>query len=259
MYTKRSTGKQCVIIPTYNSGPLLRETVDAVLKIGYPVIVAVDGSNDGSEADVECMAKERPLLNLLVFKKNQGKGAVVLAAMALAIKHGWTHAAVFDSDGQHEATDLPRFMEASICHPEAMILGVPRFGEDAPKLRVIGRVVGNWWTHLETLWGGVEDSLFGFRVYPIEQSLRVMQGIWGGRRFDFDTQLVVRLYWEGSQPINLPTRVTYRTRESGGVSHFRYVRDNALLTLVHAFLVLQAIVRLPRLIRLRQRPKLRYP
>ena len=223
------------------------------------MVVVVDGSSDGSELALESLRKDHPDLHVMVLITNLGKGGAVFAAMEWALKKGWTHGAVFDADGQHEAKDLETFMNASMRYPEAMILGVPIFGSDAPKLRVVGRLVGNWWTHLETLWGGVEDSLFGFRVYPIGRSLKVMAGIMGGRRFDFDTQLAVRLYWDGSQPLNLPTRVYYRTRESGGVSHFRYLRDNVLLTLVHVCLVFQALLRLPRLVRLRQRPKLRYP
>ena len=259
MNSKCSPSSHCVIIPSFNSGPLLQETVEAVLKVWRPVFVVVDGSNDGSEDGLKTIAAEDSGLHLLVLKKNQGKGGAVFAAMEMALKNGWTHAAVFDSDGQHEVGDLPRFMEASRNYPDAMILGLPLFGNDAPKLRVLGRLAGNWWTHLETLWGGVEDSLFGFRVYPIARSLKVMQGVLGGRRFDFDTQLAVRLYWDGSQPLNLSTRVHYKTRESGGISHFRYLRDNVLLTFVHTSLVIQAFLRLPRLLRFRQRPKLQFP
>jgi glycosyltransferase involved in cell wall biosynthesis len=248
-----------VIIPSYNSGPLLRETVGEVLKVWPRVIVVVDGSNDQSETALEDLVAENPELLVMVLNRNQGKGGAVFAAMELALTRGWTHAAVFDSDGQHEANDLSAFMDASLRHPDAMILGAPLFGADAPKVRVLGRLVGNWWTNLETLWGGIEDSLFGFRVYPIVRSLKVMQGVSGGRRFDFDTQLAVRLYWDGSPPLNIETRVYYRSRESGGVSHFRYLRDNALLTLVHVSLVAGALLRLPRLVKLSRRPKLRYP
>lgn len=259
MNFERCPATHGVIIPSYNSGPLLRETVEAVLAVWRRLIVVVDGSSDGSEMTLEGLREGNPELQVLILKENQGKGGAVFAAMDMALRAGWTHAAVFDSDGQHEAKDLVAFMEASMRYPDAMILGVPLFGADAPNLRVLGRLVGNWWTNLETLWGGVEDSLFGFRVYPIARSLKVMRNVIGGRRFDFDTQLAVRLYWDGSPPLNINTRVYYRSRESGGVSHFRYLRDNALLTLVHVSLVIQALLRLPRLIQFRQRPKLRYP
>jgi hypothetical protein len=42
--------------------------------------------------------------------------------------------------------------------------------------------------------------------------------------------------------------VRYLTREEGGVSHFKYFRDNALLTWMHTRLFLEFLVRLPVLI-----------
>ena len=251
--------RKCVIIPSYNSGPLLASTVCAVLEHWSPVIVVLDGSTDGSGAAVEKLAATREDLEVLVRAHNGGKGEAVLAALRLAAARGFTHAAVLDADGQHDVSDLPRFMEASDAYPEAMILGVPLFGEDAPMERVKGRKIGNWWTNLETLWGGIGDSLFGFRIYPVDASLRILEGTRTGRRFDFDTQLAVRLYREGTLPLNLPTRVHYPKREAGGVTHFRYLRDNLLLIAAHIRLTLGSLVLLPRLIRYRRRPRLSLP
>ena len=251
-----ATTRHCVLIPSYNSGPLLAQTVLSVLAHARPVIVIDDGSSDGSVLPVQEMAFSEPDLEVLVSPENSGKGGAVMKGLELAHSKGFTHAVVFDSDGQHEAADLPRFLQASRRHPEAMILGVPVFGPEAPMLRIKGRLVGNWWTNLETLWGGVNDSLFGFRIYPIFPLLEIMREIRGGRHFDFDTQMAVRLYWRGIPPLNLPTRVSYPPKTSGGVSHFRYLRDNLLLVGVHTGLTLQAILLLPRLIRFRSRPPL---
>ena len=245
-----------VIVPSYNSGRLLDETLRSLLTVWSQVIVVIDGSNDGSEKRVRALAESAQGIEVIVQERNLGKGAAVLRGMERAATRGMTHAAVFDADGQHVATEVPRFMAASAAHPEAMILGVPVFGEDAPALRVGGRRVGNWWTNLETWWGGIDDSLFGFRVYPIEPSLRILRGMRGGRRFDFDTQLAVRLYWDGVPPLNLATPVRYPQRETGGVSHFKYVRDNLLLTFVHADLFIRSLGIMPRLYRYRRRGRL---
>ncbi len=253
--SKESHG-QCVIVPSYNSGRLLEETLRSLLKIWEPVIVVLDGSTDGSAQYAHELANEWSGLYVLVHPLNLGKGAAVLTALEHAATLGMTHAAVFDADGQHVASEIPRFMAASRKHPEAMILGVPIFGADAPSLRVKGRRVGNWWTNLETWWGGIDDSLFGFRVYPIEPSLRILRQMRGGRRFDFDTQLAVRLYWAGVPPLNLQTPVHYLEREVGGVSHFRYVRDNLLLALVHVRLFLRSLILFPSLYRYRRRGRL---
>ena len=139
-------------------------------------------------------------------------------------------------------------MNASIARPEAMVLGRPVFDASAPLLRVRGRRVSNWWTNLETLGAGIDDSLYGFRVYPIDDLIAVMRRQPWMRRFDFDTEAVVRLAWRGVKPINLAAPVKYLTAEEGGVSHFRYGRDNVLLTWMHIRLMLEFALRLPLLL-----------
>ena len=133
-------------------------------------------------------------------------------------------------------------------NPDAMILGIPIFGADAPSERVNGRRIGNWFTQLETLWGGVYDSLFGFRLYPIAPSIAVMESISSGRRFDFETQLAVRLYWQGVPPLSFPSKVTYPPQTDGGITQFKYLRDNWLLVRTHIHLCFLAILMLPRLL-----------
>jgi hypothetical protein len=132
--------------------------------------------------------------------------------------------------------------------PQAMVLGEPVFDASAPSIRVKGRKVSNWWTNLETLWAGIHDSLFGFRVYPIAPLLSVMQRSLWMRRFDFDVEAVVRLSWRGVPAVNLRAPVRYFTRAEGGVSHFNYWRDNVLLTSMHTRLFFGFILRLPLLL-----------
>jgi hypothetical protein len=152
-----------------------------------------------------------------------------------------------DSDGQHPADCIPAFMAASNASPAALVLGDPVFDASAPSVRVKGRKISNWWANLETLWWGIHDSLFGFRVYPIEALLREMQRHLWMRRFDFDVEAAVRLCWRGLPVINIRAPVRYFRPDEGGVSHFRYGRDNALLTWMHTRLFLGFIVRLPML------------
>jgi len=125
------------------------------------------------------------------------------------------------------------------------VLGVPKFDASAPALRVKGRRVSNWWANLETLWVGIRDSLFGFRVYPVQPLLDIMRAQRWMRRFDFDPEAAVRMAWRGVPPLNLEAPVRYLRPEEGGVSHFRYARDNALLTWMHFRLMLGFLARLP--------------
>jgi len=222
-----------VLIPSYNSGSKLQTTIHAAAKYAIPVWVVIDGSTDDSAWIAKECARTLPNVHVLVQPKNQGKGAAFLFGAQKALKENFTHALVMDADGQHHAPDIPRFMELSQQNPDAMILGKPVFGNDAPKERVAGRKIGNTLARINTFGGKIDDSLFGFRVYPLAPSVKILTSIRHARRFDFDTELVIRLYWMGIRPINVPTPVTYPKPQEGGVTHFHYLRDNLLLASTH--------------------------
>ena len=243
-----ASASHLVLIPSYNPGPKVRETVLAAREQWTPVWVVVDGSTDGSEQALQAMARQDPGLRVIVLPRNVGKGATVLQGLDLAAAQGFTHVLTMDSDGQHPAPLIPSFMAASAAQPAVMVLGVPVFAADAPRLRVNGRKVSNGWANLETLWMGVGDSLFGFRVYPIAPLREIMRGQRWMRRFDFDPEAVVRMCWRGVKPVNLPATVRYFRADEGGVSHFNYLRDNLLLTWMHSRLFFGFLLRLPLLV-----------
>lgn len=236
-----------VLVPSYDTGPRVIETVREARRHWAPVWVVVDGSRDGTDASLQALARDDPQLRVIVLPVNRGKGSAVLTGLEAAAREGFTHALTMDADGQHPAALIPRFMEASRAAPGAMILGRPVFDASAPALRVRGRRVSNWWANLETLWVGIGDSLFGFRVYPIAPLVEVMHGTRWMRRFDFDPEAAVRLAWRGVEPVNLDAPVRYFTAAEGGVSHFRYGRDNLLLSGMHLRLFAGFLLRLPRL------------
>jgi glycosyltransferase involved in cell wall biosynthesis len=238
-----------LLIPSYNTGKPLLQTVRSACQAWPAVCVVIDGSTDGSEQELREAFANQPGLTRLTLERNQGKGAAVLEGLRFAHSKGFTHVLTMDADGQHPAWKIAEFMQTSKANPDCLILGVPQFDTSAPMLRVKGRRISNWWANLETLWLGINDSLFGFRVYPAEPLLKIMQGTRWMRRFDFDVEAVVRLTWQGLPIVNLPAPVKYLSPEEGGVSHFRYLRDNALLSWMHLRLFLGFLLRLPLLLR----------
>ncbi|HET9472013.1 MAG TPA: glycosyltransferase family 2 protein [Usitatibacter sp.] len=237
-----------VLIPSYNPGPMVFETVREARRHWAPVWVVVDGSTDATPDRLLAMAREDPELRVIVLPRNVGKGAAVLHGIELAAAEGYTHVLTMDSDGQHPAARIPEFMARSRAEPGALVLGDPVFDASAPAIRVRGRRISNAFANLETLWAGIGDSLFGFRVYPIAQLASVMRPRRWMRRFDFDPEAAVRLVWRGLPPVNLPAPVRYLKPEDGGVSHFNYLRDNVLLTWMHTRLALETVVRMPWLL-----------
>ncbi|MES2184191.1 MAG: glycosyltransferase family 2 protein [Pseudomonadota bacterium] len=237
-----------VLIPSYNTGEQVLTTVAAARQAWNPVWVVVDGSTDGTADKLLALAKTDPGLRVFVLPRNQGKGAAVLHGLVRARQAGYTHTLTMDADGQHPAALIGDFMKVSMERPATMVLGRPVFDASAPLLRVRGRRISNGWTQLETLFAGIGDSLYGFRVYPVAALIDVMEDQLWMRRFDFDTEAVVRLAWHGVKPLNIDAPVRYLTAEEGGVSHFRYGRDNLLLTWMHIRLMLGFLVRLPDLL-----------
>ena len=246
-----------VLIPSYNAGDGLVATVRGARAAWAPVWVVIDGSTDGSERALMRLVAGDPQIRVFVLPRNQGKGAAVFHGLVAALEAGFTHALTMDSDGQHPADRIADFMHASIEAPHAMVLGNPVFDAKAPSIRVQGRRISNWWTRVETLsfdrTRGIGDALFGFRVYPVAPLVDVMRKTRWMRRFDFDTEAVVRLAWRGVVPINIDAAVRYLDADEGGVSHFKYVRDNLLLTWMHLRLLCGFVLRLPSLIARRRR------
>ena len=240
-----------VLIPSYNPGAKGIETLRGAREQWAPVWVVVDGSTDDSVNAFAALAEVDPHVRILVRDKNGGKGAAIFDGLLAAQQAGFTHALTMDSDGQHPASCIRQFMEASTAAPQAMVLGVPQFDANAPSVRVRGRKISNWATNVETLWGGIQDSLFGFRVYPITPLLAVMNQTRWMRRYDLDAEAVVRLNWSGVPAVNLPAPVRYFSLREGGVSHFNYLRDNILLTSMFFRLFPGYLLRLPRLIKRR--------
>lgn len=242
-------GSCLVILPSYNSGDQLARTMEGARKYCSIVWTVIDGSTDGSAEAASRLDGEG--FRIIALESNSGKGGAVLAAFREAAAAGFSHAIVMDADGQHAAESIPEFLRLSRENPGHLIAGVPVFGPDAPPERVNGRRVGNFFAGLETWWLGAKDSLFGFRLYPLEPSLRILESTRSGRRFDFDTVLAVRLLWAGVPVLNVPVPVRYPPRSEGGVTHFRYVRDNLLLCRVHVRLCLEMLLNIPRLLSFR--------
>jgi glycosyltransferase involved in cell wall biosynthesis len=238
-----------ILIPSYNTGRILRQTVLSAMKQAPPVWVVIDGSTDGSPDTIGDLETTDPArFRILRIARNSGKGAAVFHALPEAVGAGFTHILTMDADGQHPAEQIPLFLEMSAKHPDAAIFGRPIFDHSAPALRVNGRKISNFWACLETLGWGIEDSLFGMRLYPAADLLAVMKDTRFARRFDFEPEVAVRLAWRGVPIANLPTPVRYPSAEEGGISQFRYLRDNTLLTWMYLRLLCGFFARLPRLL-----------
>lgn len=230
-----------IAIPSYDTGPKVVSVVRGVLELGHPVIVVIDGSTDDTGILLESLRAGFPFLEIMQHAQNKGKGAAVLTAGRRALETGATHLLTFDADGQHPAAFISEYIRQSAAAPQAMVLGCPIFGPEAPWERVLGRRVGNWWTNFLSVRGGINDSLFGMRIYPLPLLVALLSASRLGHRYDLECVAAIKLRWQGVPVINLPTPVTYFTKADGGVSHFHYVRDNLRMARTYLCLMLKSL------------------
>ena len=241
-----SSFRPCVVVPVYDHEAAIAGTLAQLRPHGLRCYLVDDGSHAACARELDRLAAEQgDWLHLIRLPVNQGKGAAVMAGFAAAESDGYTHALQFDADGQHNADDVPRLLALAASHPQALITGIPRYDASVPRSRLYGRYVTHVWVWINTLSLAIRDSMLGFRVYPLAPTLRIWRTARVGRRMDFDTEIMVRLFWEGVDVLSLPTRVTY---PADGVSHFDMLRDNLRISRMHARLFVGMLWRAPRLI-----------
>lgn len=235
----------CFVIPVYNHGGTVGATVAALAGHGLSIYLVDDGSETATATVLDRLAAEVAEVHLLRRSANGGKGAAVMDGMRAALADGRSHALQIDADGQHDLADIAGFLAAAAAQPEAIISGVPRYDASVPKGRLYGRYVTHVWVWIETLSFAIEDSMCGFRVYPLVSTCRLIDDVNIGRRMDFDIDILVRLFWRGVVIVNRPTRVIY---PQGGISHFRLLRDNLAISWLHTRLFFGMLPRLPLLL-----------
>jgi glycosyltransferase involved in cell wall biosynthesis len=240
----------CILIPIYNHGRTIGDVVAGLAPLGLPCLVVDDGSDTTTRATLDRLAGAWPWVSIEHLPRNRGRGAALRHGYRTAARRGFSHAVQLDADGQHDPADVPRLLDAARRAPGALVLGMPHFDGTAPRSRRWGRLLSRYWVWVETLSVQVGDPLCGFRVFPLAPTVTLLERSPLGDRMEFDPEIVVRLVWAGVRVVNVPTRVRYLP---GGLSHFRLVRDNILISLAHTRLVLGMLGRLPRLLA-RSRP-----
>ena len=239
------TFRPCVVIPCYNHGAMMANVLSRLAPFGLPCLIVDDGSDEGTRLELERLAAEQPQVTLIRLAENAGKGTAVIRGLEESAHAGFTHAVQVDADGQHAIEDIPKLLALAERHPEALISGQPIYDDSIPRSRLYGRWVTHFWVWIETLSFQLKDSMCGFRVYPVAPTLQLAERVTLGKRMDFDTEVMVRLYWQGNTSHFLPTRVTYPL---DGLSHFDALKDNVRISLMHTRLFFGMLPRIPVLL-----------
>lgn len=240
------TFSPCIVVPVYDHEGAMAETVAGLKRFGIPAYLVDDGSHEKGARQLDEIGKaEQAWVKVLRHPHNQGKGAAVHTGCAAAFADGHTHAVQVDADGQHDLNDLPRLLAIAREFPQAVVTGIPIYDESVPKARLYGRYLTHVWVWINTLSLEIRDSMCGFRVYPLAAAIDLWNTSYIGKRMDFDTEILVKLYWRGVPLKQVPTRVTY---PRDGVSHFDMLWDNVRLSGLQTRLAIGMMLRFPLLL-----------
>ena len=224
----------CVLIPTYNNSSSLATVINDVLQYTDQVIVVNDGCTDNT-AEV---LQNFPGLQIVTQSRNRGKGLALRTGFDYAFKKGYKYAISIDSDGQHFASDLYKFLDKLEDAPNAIIIGARNMDQDTvPGKSSFGNRFSNFWFKIET---GIvlPDTQSGYRLYPLQPLHNIY---FFTRRFEFEIEVLVRAAWKGLDIVSVPVSVYYAPKEIR-VSHFRPVKDFTRISILNTILVLITVL-----------------
>ena len=221
------------VIPTYNNEKTLARVIGDVRRYCTDVLVVDDGSTDSTAGIIAGAG-----VGSISYAPNRGKGYALRRALRYAAEHGYRYMLTIDSDGQHYASDIPKFVEEIAKTPDALLVGARNLRSDnMPGKNTFANKFSNFWFRVET---GIrlDDTQSGFRLYPV----RRMKGMrFATRRYEFEVEVLVRAAWRGIEVRNIPVRVFY-PEKAERVSHFRPGKDFTRISILNTLLVLGALL-----------------
>jgi glycosyltransferase involved in cell wall biosynthesis len=156
-----------VIIPAYNEGRVLAETIGELLDYNrsYHLIVIDDGSTD----DTAQAARNFPV-HLLVHPMNLGQGAALATGIDYALQQEADIIVTFDADGQMRPADIGPLTDAVINEGVDVALGSRFLTTPAEKIPPIKKMVLRLATVLTKLTSGLKitDTHNGMRAFKAD-------------------------------------------------------------------------------------------
>lgn len=168
------------LIPAYNEEKTIAEVIAKTKSYVEQVIVIDDGSVDATSQEAA-----RAGAIILKHKVNLGKGAALKTGCEYALQQGAQKIVVLDADGQHDPTEIPKFIEALEQHevvfsyrqvPDSMPL-MMRFCNSFINraLRIIYNV-------------NIQDSQCGYRAFTAASYPKIR---WDAQDYYVETEMIL--------------------------------------------------------------------
>jgi membrane protein DedA with SNARE-associated domain len=167
------------VIPAYNESEHIAKVVE-VARRSLPVLVVDDGSFDETARQAEAAGAEA-----LRQVPNQGKGAALRAGIRRALDQGYEAVITLDGDGQHDAAEITKFLEAYNNQPADLIIGKRSFNK-MPLTRRLANTGGRW-LFTWAIGQPIPDNQSGYRLV----SRRLMEALLASSEsgFEFEVEM----------------------------------------------------------------------
>jgi glycosyltransferase involved in cell wall biosynthesis len=216
----RDPGTVCGVVAAYNACETIADVVRGARRHLDVVVVADDGSTDGTGDAARHAGAE-----VIRVDRNLGKGHALRLLFANARRRGFAAVVALDADGQHDPDDIPSFLRAHREQPDAVITG-SRLGDPdgIPRYRRNSMLVARFFVSLAAN-QFIEDTQCGFRLYPLAiiESLGLLT-----ERYVTETEILIKAGDSGRTVRSLPVQALY---PPGHPTHFRSVPDVAAISL----------------------------
>ena len=209
------------LIPAFNEASRIRTVVERAAE-HLPVVVVDDGSSDGTAVQAEAAGA-----TILRQRPNWGKGAALRRGFRHALDEGADAVVTLDADGQHDPSEIPRFLDALAAQPAPdLVIGRRNFRTMPPSRRLaneVGRRAFSW-----AVGHDVPDNQSGYRLVSRRLMETMLMSTESG--FEFEVEMITAALRRGWPVTWVPIRTIY-----GPPSHIRplhHLRHFARATLL---------------------------
>jgi glycosyltransferase involved in cell wall biosynthesis len=194
------------LIPAHDEAPRIDPVIRAAAA-HVPVLVVDDGSAD----DTASVARAAGA-TVLEQRPNAGKGAALRAGFRRALDDGAEAILTLDGDGQHDPTEIPRFLAAWAERPD-LVVGRRNFRAMPPARRLsneLGGLAFSW-----AVGEKVPDNQSGYRLVSRRLAAATLASDEPG--FAFEVEQITTCIRMGGTIAWVPIRTIY----AGAPSHIR--------------------------------------
>jgi UDP-N-acetylglucosamine---dolichyl-phosphate N-acetylglucosaminyltransferase len=193
-----------VIIPAYNEEKRIKNVIEKVKKHVSNIVVVDDGSSDNTY-DVSLSCGVYVLKHII----NLGKGGAVKTGCEFVLEKNGKFVVLIDSDGQHDADEIPDFLEA--LESVDIVFGYRKFNETMPFVLKFGNGAIN--LVIKKLYGmDLRDTQSGYRAFRADVYEKIK---WKANDYTIESEMIANVGKKHLKYKEIPIKTIYSDKYKG--------------------------------------------